>query len=71
MFLLRNTIPYLQLDILKELSYHLMSCVCLGRSSGKASPMRHLDRQADRSSPVISEPRDEVTSSASDDSGED
>ena len=48
-----------------------MSCVCLGRSSGKASPMRHLDRQADRSSPVISEPRDEVTSSASDDSGED
>ena len=40
-----------------------------GGSSGKGSPMRHLERTAsDRASPATSETREEVASSASDDS---
>ena len=51
----------------------LYFCSILGRasggSSGKGSPMRHLERTAsDRASPATSETREEVASSASDDS---
>ncbi|XP_067940772.1 GTPase-activating protein and VPS9 domain-containing protein 1-like [Watersipora subatra] len=40
-----------------------------GRSSGKASPMRQLEKGTGRESPAISEPREDLGSSASDDSG--